>query len=489
MHTYNINAMLGYFLIFLISQLLHLQHSYVLLSEPAQELESRISKLGELADAAKNQVEMRALHNDILSLKDSPKKTALIAALGKKANTGLEADLKEMLENNGLSDIAMHLILDYVMTKNDLAEKLYKLSKSGNEGDKVYEVLAAKLKRFLETRGALVANEVNVDSWADKLLKECPTLAKLGKQSFTNLKKLITDANGADQSAVESLFAEGCEIRKQCKAYGLSLAAAEKLEKEGIKSASDMTKEQLESVITDMENDKSTTDKASNLRKMYSNESSERLNERKNREKKLEENKKRVEEAKKLADEARTMAREAYKDNKEAFESKIKEITSKLSLPEGWKDQHMEDPNKLLDDLNHEMNIVSDNLAIPPYIKTEEIAAAASGGLALYGILFNKHDVTGTSKHPPFPILKKPEYVEWLSPSRGFQVRFFKSTESGASTTFYKSAASSGLSIASNVSGSGYGFHASASVAYSSQSSTDTVKEVQKTSMHATIIQ
>lgn len=167
----------------------------------------------------------------------------------------------------------------------------------------------------------------------------------------------------------------------------------------------------------------------------------------------------------------------------------MKEIANKLSLPEGWDKQEKDDPNALLEQLDKEINIASDSLALSPYVSNEEVAAAASGGLALYGILFDDHDIEGFSESAPFPFLKRPAHVEWLSPALGFVVRFFKSTESNASTKFYKTAKSSGLSIAASVSGGGWGFHADASTAHSSEESKDTSEKRQENTTHATITQ
>ena len=165
------------------------------------------------------------------------------------------------------------------------------------------------------------------------------------------------------------------------------------------------------------------------------------------------------------------------------------EIADKLNLPEGWDKQDKDDPNALLEQLEKEINIASDSLALPPYVSNEEVAAAASGGLALYGILFDDHDIEGFSKSPPFPLLSRPAHVEWLSPALGFEVRFFKSTDSNASTKFYKTAKSSGLSIAASVSGGGWGFHASASTAHSSEESKVSSEKRQQNTTHATITQ
>ena len=402
-----------------------------------------------------------------------------------EAIRGLDEDLQNLLKKNGLSDKSLQLLRDYTTRQSELAKKLYLSETSGTEKDKSYSVLATKLLPKFETLGALLSNSIQVEflPWVKKLIEKSSNLTELRRIKYGDLDTLLKEATDGDRS-VESLFANGIEIREQCQRHGIGLKTAEELEEKGIKSASDMSKEQLHEVVKD-----TAGEEASAIKKMYFNETSERAAERKELEEKMEKTKKRTEEAKKLAEQARKITQEASEKSKEELHSKMKEIADKLSLPEGWDKQDKDDPNALLDQLDKEINIASDSLALPPYVSNEEIVAAASGGLALYGILFDDHDIEGFSESPPFPFLKRPGHVEWLSPALGFKVRFFKSTESNASTKFYKTAKSSGLSIAASVSGGGWGFHASASAAHSSEESIDTSEKRQENTTHATITQ
>ncbi|XP_068762666.1 uncharacterized protein [Montipora capricornis] len=453
-----------------------------------QELSDRIDSLKSSHDKPEDiEVEVRALYSEIDSMEDTSAKKKLLAQLTAEAIAGLEKDLQELLKENGLRDKSLQLVRDYTTWKRDLAKKLYQSKTSGTDMDESYGILAAKLLPKLETLGARLSNnvEVGTQAWVGKLIERSPTLNKLRRMNYSDLDNLIKEATVEDRSVVEDVFAEGSEIREQCRRYGIGLKTAEKLEKKGIKSASDMSREQLDQVIKEMGSEEN----GSNVKKMYFNESSERAMERKEQKEKIEQNKKRIEEAKELAENAHKIAQEASEESKDELRNKVKEIADKLSLPEGWDKQDKDDPNELLQQLNNEINIASDSLSIPPYVTNEDIATAASGGLALYGILFDNHDIEDFSKSPPFPLLKKPGHVEWLSPSLGFQVHFFKSTEQYASTKFYKTAKSSGLSIAASVSGSGYGYHASASAAHSSEGSEETSDKLQRQTTHATITQ
>ncbi|XP_068761171.1 uncharacterized protein [Montipora capricornis] len=466
------------------------EHSENAIQTNEAELQDLSAKLDNITDGKPEEieVEVRALYSQINSLEDTYDKKKLLTKLTAVAIRGLQEDLQNLLKENGLSDMALQLVCDYTTRQIDLAKKLYQAEKYGTKQDEFYMVLSEKLLPKLETLGALVINDIEVEgqsSWVRKVIDRSPSLTKLRRMKYTDLDNLITGAIDDDRSVVENLFAEGTEIRKQCQRYGIGLKTAEKLEREGIESASDMSKEKLDEIIEEAGKEEN----PSTLKKMYFNESSERATERKVQDEKIKRNKKRIEEAKGLAQEARKITQEASEKSEKALQEKMKEIADKLSLPEGWDKQEKNDPNALLEQLNKEIKIASDSLAIPPYVTNEEIAAAASGGMALYGILFDDNNIEGFSESPPFPLLKKPEYVEWLSPALGFQVRFFKSTEQQASTKFYKTAKSSGLSIAASVTSRGWGFHASASGAHSSQSSRDTSTKKQRNTTHATVTQ
>ena len=429
---------------------------------------------------------MRALHSKIDCLEDTYAKKELLTKLTAVAIRGLQGDLQNLIKENGLSDMALQLVCDYITRQIELAKKLYQAEKYGTKQDELYMVLSEKLLPKLETLGALVTNDIEVEGqngWVEQLIKISPSLTRLRRMNYSDLGNLMKGATNGDRSVVENLFAEGSEIRKQCQQYGIGLKTAEKLERKGVESASDMSKEQLDEIIQEAGKE----EKPSTLKKMYFNESSERATERKVQDEKIEQNKKRIEEAKGLAQEAHLITQEASEQSKKAFQEKMKEIANKLSLREGWDKQEKDDPNALLERLDKEINIASDSLAMPPYVTNEDIAAAASGGLALYGILFDDNNIEGFSESPPFPLLKKPEYVEWLSPALGFQG--FKSTEQQASTKFYKTAKSSGISIAASVTGSGWGFHASASGAHSSQSNQDSSTKKQRNTSRATVTQ
>ena len=431
---------------------------------------------------------MRALYSEINSLEDTYDKKKLLTKLTAVAIRGLKEDLQKLLKENGFIDMALQLVCDHTTRQTDLAKKLYQARKYGSKQDEFYVVLSEKLLPKLETLGALVSNDIEAEgqnTWVERLIKRSPSLTKLRRMNYRDVDDLITGATDGDRSVVENLFAEGSEIRKQCQRYGIGLKTAEKLERKRVQSASDMSKERLDEIIKETDNE----EKPSTLKKMYFNESSERATERKLQNEKIEQNKKRIEEAKGLAEEARTISREASEQSKKALGEKMKEIADKLSLPEGWDKQEKDDPNSLLEQLNREINIASDSLAITPYVTNEDIAAAASGGLALYGILFDDNNIEGFSESPPFPLLKKPEYVEWVSPALGFEVGFFRSTEQQASTKFYKTAKSSGVSIAASVTGCGWGFHASVSGARSSQTNQDTSTKQQRNTTHATVTQ
>ncbi|XP_068762676.1 uncharacterized protein [Montipora capricornis] len=453
-----------------------------------QDLGVRLDKLAD-GEQEEIEVEVRTLYSEINCLDDKYHKKKFLSKLAAVAMGGLEEDLQNLLKQNGLPDSALQLVRDHTTRQIDLAKKLYQAKKYTTKQDELYMVLSERLLPKLETLGALVTNDIEVEGqngWVEQLIKISPSLTRLRRMNYSDLDNLMKEATNGDRSVVENLFAEGTEIRKQCQRYGIGLKTAEKLERKGVESASDMSKEQLDEIIKEMPKGEN----PSTLKKMYFNESSERARERNVQDEKIKQIKKTMEDAKGLAGDARKITQEASEESKKNFQEKMKEIANKLSLPEGWDKQEKDDPNAHLEQLNREINIASDSLAITPYATNEDIAAAASGGLALYGILFDDHDLEGFSERPPLPLLKKPEYVEWLSPALGFQVRFFKSTEQHASTNFYKTAKSSGLSIAASVSGGVWRCPAGSSLfAFNRQRKKDFFTKHFTSTTHVTIIQ
>ena len=167
----------------------------------------------------------------------------------------------------------------------------------------------------------------------------------------------------------------------------------------------------------------------------------------------------------------------------------MKEIAAKAKLPQDWNIQNLDDTDKLLESYENMLNTATENLSVAPYNTHEEVVAAASGGLARHCINIFGDDSEETTKRPPFPILKKPEYVEWLSPAGKYKVSYFKSTLSNASSLFYKSVESSGLSITASISGGYMGFYGSALGHSNSEMSEEALQKSQSSSTHASVTQ
>ena len=432
---------------------------------------------------------MRTLYSEINRLDDNCHKKKLLSKLAAVAMGGLEEDLQNLLKQNGLPDSALQLVRDHTTRQIDLAKKLYQAKTYGTEQDGFYRVLSEKLLPKLETLGALVANDIAVEGqngWVEQLIKRSPSLTRLRRMNYSVLVNLMEGATDGDRSVVENLFAEGTEIRKQCQRYGIGLETAEKLERKGVKSASDMSKEQLDEIIRDMPKG----EKPSTLRNMYFTESSEPARERNVRDERIKQFKKTMEDTKGLVRDARKIIQEASEESKKKFQEKLEEIGVKLKLPEGWDKQEKDDPNALLEQLDREISTALDSLEITPHPTNEDIVAGASGGLALHAIRFDDHDLESFSESPPLPLLKKPEYVDWLNPALGFQEGYFKSTEQHASINFYKTAKSSGLSTALSLSGGDWRCPAagSASCAFNRQRKKDVFKKHSTSTTHGTII-
>ena len=85
-------------------------------------------------------------------------------------------------------------------------------------------MLKQKLGSQLETRGALACCGIDTETdWAANLIRKCPKVRGLQGMRFSELSKILENANIDDKLSVEETYCAGKNIRKQCRSYGLSL--------------------------------------------------------------------------------------------------------------------------------------------------------------------------------------------------------------------------------------------------------------------------
>ena len=427
------------------------------------------------------QAEIRPLYWEIDDVKNNEVKKEFLSQLSKIARKAFEQDLTLTLNKSGLLDTALDLVHECILNTDDLAAKLYKMNSKKVNENRSFIMLRNKLASKLETRGALVCKNINTEQdWVVTLIKKCETLKRLHAMRYSELSDILQSADSHDRLCIENIYSEGNEVRKMCKSFGLSLETSQNLEERGVTNVADITDHQLSETLEQLP-----ANQQSLLKKMYSNTNCNKVKEKEEQLKKLDKYRKELEEAKSLIQESRKDAKEVFERSQQEFGNRMKNITDKLKLPPNWNIQNVEDPNKLLESVEQVLKITAEKLHITPYETNEEVAAAASGGLARYGINIFGDDAEELSKRPPFPILKKPDYVEWVSPAFGYEVSFFKTTLTNGSSLFYKAVESSGLSIAANVSGGYAGFYASASAHHNKKTSKETEKHLQKSSTYA----
>ena len=441
---------------------------------------AKLKDVEKLDDPNDVQVEIRMLYWEINDLENVSHKNELKRELSVLAKKAFDKELTEMLQNSGLFDTALDLVLDCISTITDLAKKLFKLSSDNDSDKKSYKILKQKLGSKLETRGALACNGIDTElEWAATLIRECPSVRVLQGKTFSHLSKILENADINDRFCIEKIYCEGNDIRKQCRSYGLSLTTSEELEQKGITDISQMSDCQLRETLGKIPKNRRCL-----MKRMYSDKRPENLKDKEEQRQKLENYKKQIEEAQALVETIRRDAREVFKENKDKFESRMKDIAAKAKLPQDWIIQNLENPDELLESVEKSLNIATEKLSICSYNTHEEVVAAASGGLARHGINFLGDDSEELTKRPPFPILKKPDYVEWLSPTRGYEVSYFKSTLANASSLFYKLVKSSGLSIAASVY---IGYYGSSSVHFNSETSDETENRSHTSSTYASV--
>ena len=71
------------------------------------------------------QAEIRMLYWEISDLENEPNRKELECELSLLAKKAFDKELTDMLQNSGLFDNALDLVLDCISTTTDLAEKLF----------------------------------------------------------------------------------------------------------------------------------------------------------------------------------------------------------------------------------------------------------------------------------------------------------------------------------------------------------------------------
>ena len=101
---------------------------------------------------------------------------------------GLDTELREMVEANGLILEALHLVLKYLTTKEELAQYIFNNRKGTVEDDNL-DAVKKRLGPMLEIIGGLSAKGIDVKKlWVQNLINAAPSLQSLSRISVGRLE-------------------------------------------------------------------------------------------------------------------------------------------------------------------------------------------------------------------------------------------------------------------------------------------------------------
>lgn len=317
---------------------------------------------------------------------------------------GLDEELRKIMKSKGLALEGLPLVRENLTTKPDLASFFFE--NKGNELNQDLKKIQRKIGPQLEVLGELIHRGLDPsDDKVKKLVDLAPFRSKLAKMR--------------DNNELQDL--DFCQ--------------------EDIEAIND--------VVSPKENTLEAKKKAA--------------------EKKKEEQEEKLKKAKELMDHAKSLADEGLEKNKTNLNDMIKEIREKLDLPSDWNQHHKESPNDMLDQLQSKIQTLGEfEESVSPCNSVEEIAANASGGLALKGIMYSHSGRPTTAK---IPILNPPSKVNSWNAQSPYETGYRHFSDESSAARFSKEVESSGFTHADSVSVSFGFFSSEASVSYGSQSS------------------
>ena len=97
------------------------------------------------------------------------------------------------------------------------------------------------------------------------------------------------------------------------------------------------------------------------------------------------------------------------------------------------------DVDKLIKDIESEVNLASNGIELKPFDKLEDLIAEVSGRMVRYGLLYPTPNWKNPDmKRGQFPVLQPPESVESLLPDLASKTDFHKSAATSASSKLVK---------------------------------------------------
>lgn len=131
---------------------------------------------------------IREKYDRISEISRESEKKLLMFELKAVSYRGLDTELRKMVEGKGLMFEALHLVLKYLTTKEELAQYIFNNCKGTVEGDNL-DAIKRRLGPMLEVIGGLIVKGIDVKQpWVQNLITAAPSLQLLSKISVGRLK-------------------------------------------------------------------------------------------------------------------------------------------------------------------------------------------------------------------------------------------------------------------------------------------------------------
>ena len=388
------------------------------------EVEDEISKLPQ-NNPSKCEGLIRRLHKKVNALKKQDVKNDLLNQLRSASCYGLEPELKDMMEKNGLELEGLELVVHYLTNKAELA-RYFHLNPQEVVVKDGLSVIKRRLGPSLEVLGGLSSKGIDVEQdWVKWLVGKAPSLEALGRIS------------AEDFDALKANTGEKNEVRRLFKAE-LNNTEPSEAEKSG--------------------------------------EEKKAIDEEK------------LEKAKALMKEASEKAKEESEQAKKAVSEKMAEIGKILQLPPDWNKQDSgKEPDELLTHLNQVIEQFENAVEVSESYKSDlEIVKKASGGRALCGIYHSAYNPPKTAERP---LILMPTEVTLGSPNNSQQINYLKFSESMAASKYAHAVKSSSTNIGFSVGGFVQLFVGEAHGSYASSSESQGTSSVKKKTSSVSVLQ
>lgn len=388
------------------------------------EVEDEISKLPQ-NNPSKCEGLIRRLHKKVNALKKQDVKNDLLNQLRSASCYGLEPELKDMMEKNGLELEGLELVVRYLTNKAELA-RYFHLNPQEVVVKDGLSVIKRRLGPSLEVLGGLSSKGIDVEQdWVKWLVGKAPSLEALGRIS------------AEDFDALKANTGEKNEVRRLFKAE-LNNTEPSEAEKSG--------------------------------------EEKKAIDEEK------------LEKAKALMKEASEKAKEESEQAKKAVSEKMAEIGKVLQLPPDWNKQESgKEPDELLTHLNQVIEQFENAVEVSESYKSDlEIVKKASGGRALCGIYHSAYNPPKTAERP---LILMPTEVTLGSPNNSQQINYLKFSESMAASKYAHAVKSSSTNIGFSVGGFVQLFVGEAHGSYASSSESQGTSAVKKKTSSVSVLQ